>query len=235
VDIDGLIDNVPGGGGSNVVKVNNHSDGRFEARGRVELNRIMSPDVAPLNLADAESSCTDCQSIAVAVQVSVYRRGARSVRPQNAAVAINTRCTRCVTVARAIQYAIPVDDPMEVPRRADQLARAIDRELRSFEGIHDINQIDPLQAEARLNTVMQQFQDLLQFVTDARDEREDSDSPTPTPSPPVSPTATVGASVTPSATGTPSPTASPSATPSTVTSTGATPRPSISPSTSARP
>ena len=215
-----FIDNPPGGGGHNVVEVTNHTDGRFEARGRVQVDRIDSPDVAPVNLAHAEASCTDCQTIAVAIQVSVYRRGARSVTPQNAAVAINVHCTRCVTVARAIQYVIPVDDPHDLPHRVDELAHAMDRELRSFERIHSLSELDPHQAEARLQQVESQFAELLQFVHDARDEKTDEDSPTPTPSPSPSgsptsspnPTTTATATVAPAAPATPSPSPSPTPT-----------------------
>jgi hypothetical protein len=216
IDIRDILEN--GGGPRNVVQAINNKNNRFEARGHVEVNRIRGDRVEPANVANARSSCTDCQSIAVAVQVNVYRRGASRIAPQNAAVALNESCTRCVTVARAIQYVIPVDDPRELPRRADALARRMNQEMHYFERVHDVNELDPAKAEARLQSILNEFSDLLQYVQEASDRKDDNTSATPSPSPSVVGTATVvpspsvggTATVLPAekpAAGTPSPTA----------------------------
>jgi hypothetical protein len=194
-----------GGGPRNVVQAINNKDNRFEARGHVEVNRIRRERVDPVNIANARSSCTDCQSIAVAIQINVYRRGASTVAPQNAAFALNENCTRCVTVARAIQYVIPVDDPRELPRRADELARAMNREMHYFESIHDIDKLDPKKAEQRLQNLQNEFSDLLQYVQEARDEKVEENSPTPSPSPSPSETATLVPVPGPTGTGTAAP------------------------------
>ena len=187
-------DSPVGGGPSNVVSVRNEQDGRFRFRSNVDLARINGKQVRPVNAARAEASCTDCQTIAVAVQVAVYRRGAEVVTPSNEAVSLNLRCTRCVTVTRAIQYVIPVDDPREVPRDVDALVKDINRELRYFEGIKDVREVNVQEAEARINSVLAKYASLQQYVRDLRDEKTEGGTPTPTPS------ATGTASVTPTAT-----------------------------------
>ena len=64
----------------------------------------------PKNIAVAEGQCTDCATLAIAVHVFLYQRGAPSIQPQNIALAINNACTRCVTFAYAFQFVIPVDN-----------------------------------------------------------------------------------------------------------------------------
>ena len=49
-----------------------------------------------------------------------------------AAVAFNAACTRCYTVARAVQYAIPVDDPSQLPDRVSQMAQQFNAQLRDI-------------------------------------------------------------------------------------------------------
>ncbi len=188
-------ENMGGGGGKNIVKVLNRQDGRFVIRGNIQLNRIPAPNVEPWNLAWAQSSCTDCQTMAVALQINLYERGAPRVAPQNAAIAVNIACTRCVTVARALQYTIPVDDIREVPRDVNELIREMDREL------NDIRRTatSVAEAEPRVNQVIERFRQLAQYLNDARDEDTGNVTPTPSvtgtvtvvPSPSVEATSTV--------------------------------------------
>src|SRR5437773_3331955 len=99
------------GGPRNMVNGRNYVDNRLLVRGRVQLNRINGSTVWPVNYAYAYSSCVDCTTMSVALQIDVYQEGADTFMPQNAGVAFNEQCTRCRTLALALQYAIPVDDP----------------------------------------------------------------------------------------------------------------------------
>jgi hypothetical protein len=169
-----------GGGGKNVVKLTNRVDGRMRMRGNVQLSRVGGPNVGPVNVAVALSSCTDCSTFAVALQIAVYQRGATRVVPQNAAAAMNANCNHCVTVAHAYQYAIPVDDPNAPPDRVNSLVRRMDEELQGIQ--RDSSQLTPADAEARIEAVIAEYQDLATNLMQARDERTDgSDAPSPTP------------------------------------------------------
>jgi hypothetical protein len=203
-----ILEEFPPGGPRNEVRLENTEDGRFKARASIKLHRITNDDIDPVNIAFAQGRCTDCQTIAVAVQVVLYQRGARSVQPQNIALAANVGCTRCVTVARAIQYVIPVDDPKEVSAEVSGLIKDIDKELRFLASIKTWDQITSEEAMGRLESVLTKYASLHQYLWDlmqkqtAPDAAPSSASPTPTASPsgePQSPT--------------PSPSATPTATP----------------------
>jgi hypothetical protein len=196
IEEDGILFSADSGGGPrNQACLKNKKDGRLRVRGNVQLNRINGPNVQPNNLADAYGSCTDCQTLAVALQLNLYKRGAPQVTPYNAAEAINYRCTRCATVAFALQYVLPVDDPDRVPENVDRLAKAMDRELRA---IHADKNIGLPEAVARIDAVIADFRELAANLDDQRKQTADADSPgaAPTGSPAGSATAVVTATAT---------------------------------------
>src|SRR3982750_3488332 len=67
----------------NSVEAQNRNDGRFELQGRADYVREKQDDVTAGNQAVARSTCTDCQTIALALQLVVYRQGASVVAPRN--------------------------------------------------------------------------------------------------------------------------------------------------------
>ena len=184
--------NLSGGGAKNLVVLTNRNDDGFTGRGQLQLNLIPGPRVAPVNLARAVASCTDCQTLAVALQINVYERGAPQVTPQNAAVAVNISCQDCLTVARSIQYVIPVDDVRDVPPDVRELAREMDRELHELTRDRSLSLAE---REARLDAVIGRFRDLAAYLRQERDVTDAGDSPDksfpaePTGSPEASPTA----------------------------------------------
>jgi putative peptide zinc metalloprotease protein len=206
-----ILEEFPPGGPRNQVRLENREDGRFKARASIRMHRLTTDDVNPVNIAFAQATCTDCQTVAVAVQVVIYKRGAHSVSPQNVAVAANVGCTRCVTIARAIQWVIPVDDPKDVPRDVDALVRDMDKELRFLASIRTIDQITSDEALNRIQKVLDQYAQLQQYMLDMI-QKQTADNATPAPSADVSPSASPSAAPetsTPSATPTPTPTATP--------------------------
>ena len=210
-----VLEEFPPGGPRNEVRIENDENMRFKARASIRLHRIENDDVNPVNVAFAQGRCTDCQTVAVAVQIVFYRRGASSVRPENIALASNVGCTRCVTVARAIQYVIPVDDPKsDVPPEIARLVKDMDRELRFLSSVKTWDQMTSEDAQARIQHVLDQYVDLQQLLRDTmQTARADNATPAPTGSsaPSASPAASPAA--TPAGSAAPAPTASPSATP----------------------
>jgi putative peptide zinc metalloprotease protein len=203
-----ILEEFPPGGPRNEVRLQNNENGRFKARASIRLDRIESDDVKPVNTAFAQSSCTDCQTIAVALQVAIYRRGASVVQPENIAVAANVGCTRCVTIARAIQFAIPVDDPnQDVPDVVARLVKDMDRELRYFASVSSLSEIDAKKAQSRIALVLSQYAELQRYLLDMSDEKEAAEPSGASPSPSeASPGATPAGSPTPSFSPTPIPT-----------------------------
>ena len=205
-----------GAGGNNIVMINNHQDDRLRVRGSVQINRITAPNVAPQNLARAYSSCTDCETLAVAMQINLIRRDTHRVVPGNAAVAINYQCTRCRTVAFSLQYTLSVDDPRQTPRDVRDLVRAMDAELRAIAA----NPTDLADAINRINAVINRFVALAESLREERDEATatttpgaapegEEPSPTVTPSPEPTPTASDSVSPEASVTATPAPSPTP--------------------------
>jgi hypothetical protein len=183
----------PHGGGHNVVMVRNHSDGRMRVRGRVKLAELHGSRAEPINAAFAYASCTDCQTFAVALEIALIEPGAAVIAPQNRARALNYQCTRCATVARALQYAFVVDDPSIVPENIERLMREMEREIRAIGQERDISANE---ANARIDGVVAQFQELGdglrdQLVQATEETTPDAPAPTipavPAPSPSPSP------------------------------------------------
>jgi putative peptide zinc metalloprotease protein len=159
------------GNGRNEVVVHNCTDARLRVRASIQLNTIPGRVVAPLNLAYAEGSCLECKTLAVALQVDLYSgERAREVRPENYAIAINTTCTRCVTVARAIQYVQPVEDPRDVAKDISDTVEALDEELRAIQSDPSVSLSE---AELRLNAVLERFKALGGTLGEQRDEHDD--------------------------------------------------------------
>jgi hypothetical protein len=202
---------VEGSGGNNIVQAKNEKDGSFELRGRVDFGQAKGDRVGPSNVALAYSSCRDCQTLAIALQLVVYQQGATAVFPANAAVATNAGCIRCLTIARAVQYVIPVDDLDNVPREVRDLAHDLDKEMNDLEAIRSLQQTTPQEVETRLNSIITRFDSLRAYLEDRRTE-ETSDNSTPTPAPTTATTATpvLTATPLPTATATPTPAAQPS-------------------------
>ena len=157
-------------GGANVVQVRNLTDGRMRFRASAQIKHAAGPVMDAANLALAYASCANCQTYAIALQIVVYDQTARQVAPQNAAVAMNAGCSYCYTVARAVQYAIPVMDPDRVPDRVSQLSQQFNAELRSI--AQDTAGLTTEQVDARVDAVIQQFQDLGQYLLDYRQARQ---------------------------------------------------------------
>lgn len=223
-------ENAGGGGGKNIVQVTNRQNNQLVVRGSVQLNRISGPTVEPVNLASAQASCTDCQTIAVALQINLIGRDANRVTPRNAAVAVNVNCTRCVTIAVARQYLYSVDDPRETPRDAAALIRELDRAINEIGRDRDATLETAI---ARIDDVLARFGQLAATLDEQRDEDRSSGgdgTPTRTASPTATGTATPPALVTPAPapTSAPTPTASPPS-PTATTQPSPTPSPTASP------
>jgi putative peptide zinc metalloprotease protein len=165
---------LPGGGGTNNVRLRNRTDGRLRLKGRVQVNRIPGPGARPENTALAVGSCTGCQTLAVAFQLNLVSRTATNVSPENAAVALNNRCTGCYTRSWAMQYTVAVDDPSQPPDDVQQLARDIEAELRA---IHSDQSVTLPQAVSRIKAVQARFADLGQYVQEQAEESQGESDP----------------------------------------------------------
>ncbi len=141
-------------GPSNMVIAVNQTDGRLAIRSNVQLTQEPGMVAAPQNFAYAKASCTNCQTIAVALQLNFASTRARYISPQNVAVASNYECTSCTTIALAYQVFFTVDDPTTVPDGVRDVLRDLDAELLAVST--DPN-MTAAEAETRIVSVIQRF------------------------------------------------------------------------------
>jgi hypothetical protein len=97
--------------------------------------------------------CTDCRTVAVAVQAVFVTGSPSTSEPKNVAVALNESCLRCTTFAYAYQYVVPTDGPVHL----DSETRADIRRLRGE--IADVARSDlaPPDMDARLHDLSAEF------------------------------------------------------------------------------
>lgn len=196
----------------NSVEAQNRRDGSFELQGRADFVREQHDDVTAGNQAVARATCTDCQTIALALQVVVYQQGAVNVAPRNFAIAINEQCTRCLTVALAVQYAIPAEDPKALSPEIKDLVKDLNGEIQELERVRQLNSGNVALVEAQVNDIIARFNSLRTYLhLDRREAAPAEPAATPTPAAAASPTAPTPAS--PSATPAPTATVSASAAP----------------------
>jgi putative peptide zinc metalloprotease protein len=194
-----------GGGGKNIVQVINRQDGRFKMDGKVKLNQIHGRNAVAVNQAFGYSSCTDCETMAIALEINLIGQAATNIQPQNAAVAVNYQCTRCVTVAKAFQYNITVIDPDVVPDDVKKLIHRMDTEIKDIKA----SNVGFTDAYTRVNQVIAEFTSLANDLKVAQDEARDSTTPGASPPPAESaspePSPTLGTSPSTGASSTASP------------------------------
>jgi len=121
-----------GSGGKNVVQVINDTDGRTATRAGLIQGYASGPTAVPENLASARSSCTDCRTVAVALQAVPIISDPDVASPRNAAVAVNAGCTRCETFAYAWQYVVSTGGPVRVSEAGQQVIADLRSEASSL-------------------------------------------------------------------------------------------------------
>jgi hypothetical protein len=143
------------GGPSNVVIAQNQVDGHLVVTGRTQVNRVAGQMAAPLNYAMAQATtCTGCDTMAIALQLDFVNRDAGYIAPQNVAVAANGACNGCMTIAKAVQVVFTVDDPTRIPPEITSAMRDFDDQLRA---VANDRSLSIGEAEARVDAIIARF------------------------------------------------------------------------------
>jgi hypothetical protein len=143
-------DEAAGTGPDNVVWATTTGANATDERANLQLGWYDGDNLQSANVARADShDCTDCRTVAVAVQTVFVTGNPTTSSPQNVALAINQNCLRCTTYAYAWQYVVTTDRPIHV-RRDDRRRLA---ELR--QEIDDVahSGLAPDELDARLNAL----------------------------------------------------------------------------------
>ena len=119
-------------GGDNTAVAVNTKDGHDVFRLAFHVNRVTSEVVDNTNAAVAYASCTDCQTVAIAIQVVLVMSDPSVVTPQNLALAINQECTACDTLASAYQLVISTGGPVRLTPEGRRRIAEIRRQLHEL-------------------------------------------------------------------------------------------------------
>jgi putative peptide zinc metalloprotease protein len=129
------------GGDNNTAVATNTKDGSSVFKIAFSIRKVTDGEVDQQNAAVAYSSCNDCQTVAVAIQIVLVEGQVTTATPTNVALAINENCTSCETMALAYQYVF--GNGAELQLSPEGKARL--KELRKR--LHDLQKRDDLTLE----------------------------------------------------------------------------------------
>lgn len=143
---------VAGGWSDNAVTAENGGHGHLKARSRTALVQTSDTTVSATNRAVAHAHCSDCRTVAVALEVVVATGSPDAPSFTNTATAVNQDCIRCETVAMAYQLVllapgVRISDAGVV--RLNTIAAHVAAAVRSGAPVEDvIAAVDGLAAQA---------------------------------------------------------------------------------------
>ncbi len=205
-----------GSGDDNIVVAENTHDGSSIFEFAFEITEVTGDVVDAGNLAVAYATCTECRTVAVAIQIVLVFSDPSVVVPENVAIAVNEECDLCETFASAYQFVISTGGPVEFTKEGRKALKEIEKQIKAL--LKSDLPLEELQAQ--IDALMDQVAEILDTqlvpVEDDDDDGEDDDdeteeSPSPTPTPSVS--TSTSPTPTPSTSPTPTPTTSSSPTP----------------------
>lgn len=92
----------------------NTKDGKTVIAISMKITQIAKDTVDPTNAAVAVASCTDCQTVAIALEGVLVAGDPATFDPTNIALALNTGCTNCQTLATAYQQIVQNDTRVRI-------------------------------------------------------------------------------------------------------------------------
>lgn len=133
-----------GTGPDQVIWAKTTGTGSSDLLSGVQVGSYKGDELLSANVARADSTdCTDCRTVAVAVQAVLVKGSPHTSAPTNAALAINENCLRCTTYAFAYQYVVSTEDRVVLTRRGhrqvDALREKIDNAAHSDLAPDDLN------------------------------------------------------------------------------------------------
>jgi putative peptide zinc metalloprotease protein len=121
-----------GSGGDNAVVAINTHDGFDLFKLGFKISRATGNVVDASNGAVAFSSCTECQTVAIAYQVVLIFSDPQVVTPENIAIAFNYQCELCESLAYAYQFVLTTGGPVHFTAEGNRLLAELRRELQAL-------------------------------------------------------------------------------------------------------
>jgi putative peptide zinc metalloprotease protein len=196
-------------GGDNTAIAVNTTNGSTLIKVAFAIRHVMGNVVDQGNAAVAYASCTDCTTVAVAIEIVLVEGNPSVVTPTNIALAYNELCSLCVTVADAMQFVEGTGGPVHFDAEGNKILAQIRQELESLK--HQTLTLDELQA--KIDQIRAQIVDVLQNHLVPAGKPEQPPAPPPPPTTTTQPTTSTGTTSTETTT-----TTTPTTTPVTTTS-----------------
>lgn len=141
-------------GPDNVVQSQTTGANATDVHSKVKRGAYDGDNLQSQNVASAYShDCTDCRTVAVAVQAVLVTGNPSTAEPKNVAVALNERCVRCSTFAFAYQYVVSTNGPVHLDDRARADLRRVRHEI--WDTAH--SDLAPPDMDARLHELSAEF------------------------------------------------------------------------------
>ena len=137
-------------GADNAAVAINTTDGKTVYRIAIHVTRNNSQVVTNTNIAFAYSTCTGCNTVAIAFQMVLETADPTVVAPRNIAIAENFDCANCTTVAEATQVAIMTDGQAHFTAAGNQMLASIRHDLEALR--HESLTLDQLVAQVQTDT-----------------------------------------------------------------------------------
>lgn len=194
----------------------NTKDGFEVFRLAFQVRRATQDVVDTGNAAVAYASCTDCQTIALAIQVVLISGyDSSQVSPENLAIAINESCNLCDTLASAYQFVLTAEGNLRFTAAGNQALAEIRRALLDLRD----SGLTGAEIQAKVDALMERLAQVLSTELVPAGQSGTGPSPTavpssetPSPSEPPPPT-TMPPSEEPSAAPSETPSPEPTVTP----------------------
>jgi hypothetical protein len=141
-------------GPNNVVNVETQGANVTDTQSALKVGSYGGDNLQSENVASAYShDCTDCRTVAVAVQAVLVTGNPSTAEPKNVAVALNERCVRCTTFAYAYQYVVSTDGPAHLDSETRADIRRLRREIANVAD----SDLAPPDMDARLHDLSAEF------------------------------------------------------------------------------
>lgn len=120
------------GGDDNVAVAVNTKDGSTTYALRLKVVVTGADVVDAGNAAVASASCSDCTTVAIALEGVVITGDAVTVAPVNLAIAVNEGCTSCQTLAYAYQSVQATDGRVRITGEGRRAIAALRQQLHAL-------------------------------------------------------------------------------------------------------
>lgn len=116
----------------NAAVATNTKDGKTVVALSIKIVREYDGTVDAANAAVAVASCTDCTTVAIALEGVLVAGSPTDFEPTNVALAINTGCSNCQTLAAAYQAVVQSDGKVRISKAGRQEINDIRRDLHAL-------------------------------------------------------------------------------------------------------